>query len=150
MAGARCQVNLGNDAKASSTYQRRIDEYEKRYDNDPPPKGWLTPEKAAVYAAAYTGLGRIASKKGNHFDALKLFVKSLALFSADREERAEALLNAGLTCVELAKQNNKQAEFYYRSGKSYHDELVTTLKDTAAGAKSPDLLTALGAIAPKN
>ena len=150
---ARCNVQLGGAgvSKAKRVYDAAIKQYEGTINaNRPPVKGWLTAQLAAYYAAAYTGMGHINMSQKKHFKALKNFSKSLALFSTDRNERADALLHAGFATVKLAEANDKKAGYYYKSGIGYYYELVKTLEETPAASRAPELSEKLAKIKPED
>ncbi len=147
MKAARSYIYLGDTGRAERTFKGTIRDFEE-YADEAPAKDWLDQGKARSYAAAYTGLGLVSYEKKEYFKALRTFSKALCLFSIDDEERAEALLYAGLCTAKLAKANNQQAAYYYTSGNSYYIELTRTLGHTRAAKQAFQLQAELDSIKP--
>jgi len=146
MKNARCLIKMGGAGinRADSIFRPIVKEYEETVRSDgPPKKDWLTPEKAAYYAAAYTGIGLIRMEEGKFSEALQQFSRALAFFSADAEVRADALFNAGMCAAKIQETTGSKSRYYFDLGSSYYGELKGSYEDTEAGRKAGVLREAL-------
>lgn len=149
LMGARCSLNQGDATAAERVYNSVLKPLEDSKKATTPTDrrfDWITPAKATSYAQALNGRGLIAAKAGKDMEALKHFTEALGFFSADREARAEALYEAAMANVRMAKKTTTRKEYYRKTAEAYHLELSLTLLDTESGKREGALKDAIRAI----
>jgi hypothetical protein len=153
LRGARCSINQGDNTSAERVYNAILRPWEEAKRAPSPADrrfDWLTNEKATSYAQALVGRGLIAAKSGKDMDAAKLFSEALSFYSADREARAEALYEAAMCHVRMAKDAGARQDYYKKSAEAYQLELALAMADTEFGKKEATLKDAIRAIGKKS